>query len=258
MDLNFIEAVRAKGPEAIGELTTRMAELPEGFERGILRQQVWEIRRMLGGAVEFFSEAGQDEYIDETIFARMRNGVFVEVGAFDGIRGSNTLFFEKFRGWSGLLIEASPLYYSWLEQNRPECAREQVAVAAAAGEADFLEITEGMYMMSGLKIALPPDQRRAAEEGLFGRSDMIKVPTLSLADILRKHELDAVDYLSIDIEGGEFDALEAFPFEEFEIDVWSIECGSATEDRARLMSLMDRNDYRLVSHLGSDQIWIKR
>lgn len=258
MDKSFIEAVRAKGPEALGEINQRLAQLPEGRERGILRQQAWEIRRMLGGAAEYFSEAGQDEYIDTEIFARMRDGIFVEVGAFDGIRGSNSLFFEKFRGWRGLLIEASPLYFSWLEQNRPECVKERIAVAASEGEAEFLEITEGMYMMSGLKFALPPDQRRAAEEGLFGRSDMLRVPTLPLADLLRKHDLVEIDYISIDIEGGEMDVLSAFPFDEFDVDVWSVETSSDLQQRARFAELMEHNDYRLTTHLGSDQIWIKR
>jgi hypothetical protein len=115
-----------------------------------------------------------------------------------------------------------------------------------------------MYMMSGLKFALPPNQRRAAEEGLFGRSDMIRVPTLSLAELLRQHDLIEVDYISIDIEGGEYDTLAAFPFEEFDVDVWSIECGQKETERARLAALMEKNDYRLVHHLGGDQIWIKR
>ena len=31
-------------------------------------------------------------------------GYFVELGANDGVNQSNTLFFERFRGWKGVLI----------------------------------------------------------------------------------------------------------------------------------------------------------
>ena len=42
-------------------------------------------------------------------------GFFVECGAFTGERSSNSLFFEKTRKWSGLLVEADPLNYAVLK-----------------------------------------------------------------------------------------------------------------------------------------------
>ena len=46
---------------------------------------------------------------DNTSLGLQRGGFFVECGALDGETRSNTLFFERERGWSGLLIEADPL-----------------------------------------------------------------------------------------------------------------------------------------------------
>jgi hypothetical protein len=40
-----------------------------------------------------------------------RNGFFVEIGGYDGESFSNSLFLEKERGWSGLLVEANPYTY---------------------------------------------------------------------------------------------------------------------------------------------------
>ena len=40
------------------------------------------------------------------------HGFFVECGAFTGEDRSNTLFFEKTRKWTGLLIEADPKLYA--------------------------------------------------------------------------------------------------------------------------------------------------
>ena len=57
------------------------------------------------------SQIGQDRILDEQIFKGKQNGVFIEVGAFNGVSGSNTYFFEKERGWKGMLIEPHSLNY---------------------------------------------------------------------------------------------------------------------------------------------------
>lgn len=247
------DRIRALASEGVDGLQRTIAALPESRERGYLRQEQWKLSKVLGAYQEYFSEAGQDEYIDATLLNGMRDGVFVEIGAFDGIRGSNTLFFEKFRGWTGLLVEASPLYHPWLVQNRPEMPIEQVAVGAEVGEADFVEITEGSYMMSGLLESLPPSTQASLNKGLLGHSRFVTVPTLPLEDLLRRHNLSQIDLLSIDIEGGELDALRNFPFDEFEIDIWTIEAYDTTGEIDRIMRAAD---YRLACHIGADQVWI--
>jgi hypothetical protein len=50
----------------------------------------------------------------------MRPGVFVEMGAKDGVT-SNSIWLEKLHGWSGLCIEASPANFAQLTVNRPKC-----------------------------------------------------------------------------------------------------------------------------------------
>ena len=48
-----------------------------------------------------------------------RNGFFFEAGAYDGEAISNSLLFELWRDWSGILVEANPAEYEkLLEKNR--------------------------------------------------------------------------------------------------------------------------------------------
>ena len=58
--------------------------------------------------MNFFSQTGQDRLLFEHFFRGKRNGVFVDVGAYDGTTFSNTLFFERSMGWSGLCVEPLP------------------------------------------------------------------------------------------------------------------------------------------------------
>ena len=53
-----------------------------------------------------FSQQGQDMFLDRVIFkSRVRNGFFIEAGADDLLKDSNTLFFELERDWTGILVE---------------------------------------------------------------------------------------------------------------------------------------------------------
>lgn len=56
------------------------------------------------GAKVDFSEVGQAEFIDD-ILQRKQEGCFLEAGTGSGTYLSNTLYFEKKRAWTGLLIE---------------------------------------------------------------------------------------------------------------------------------------------------------
>ena len=47
-----------------------------------------------------------------------RNGFFIDLAAADGIKGSNTLFLEKYLNWNGILFEPNPRYKDSLKKNR--------------------------------------------------------------------------------------------------------------------------------------------
>jgi len=50
-----------------------------------------------------------------------QNGFFIECGALDGELRSNTLYFERNKKWSGLLIEADPANFDSLLMKRRKC-----------------------------------------------------------------------------------------------------------------------------------------
>ena len=70
--------------------------------RGQLRQKIWDCEKIFFWNEKYFSQAGQDKIIREFFFKNKKNGFFVEIGAFDGIQGSNCYHFEKFLNWDGI------------------------------------------------------------------------------------------------------------------------------------------------------------
>jgi len=48
------------------------------------------------------------------LFDRSKRGFFIEAGAYDGVDYSNTLYFEKTLGWTGILVEPNPFAFEGL------------------------------------------------------------------------------------------------------------------------------------------------
>ena len=66
---------------------------------------------------DVYSSTGNDGIIEKIFeILQIKNGVFVEFGAWDGIKGSNCRkLFEE--GWSGVFIEPDKPRYQSLEEN---------------------------------------------------------------------------------------------------------------------------------------------
>ena len=75
-----------------------------------------------------FSQWNEEEIILE-FFQDRDEGRFLDLGAFDGITGSNTrALYEK--GWGGVLVEANPENFAALANRYPSNARVQCLCAA--------------------------------------------------------------------------------------------------------------------------------
>lgn len=220
--------------------------------RGEINRQIWDCERALGQHGQFFSQAGQDEWLDRRVFGGRRDGTFVEIGGYDGLSGSNCLFFELLRGWSGLLIEPSPTFHARAAAfRRVPCL--PVAVAAGAGEAEFLEVRQGFSQMSGLTASYDPALRATVEADPRHQGALIRVPTRPLADILDEHGLVEVDYVSLDVEGNELPILQSFPFDRFRVTAWTVENNAGG---SAIPTLMRDRGYRLVEALGVDEVYV--
>jgi FkbM family methyltransferase len=204
----------------------------------------------------FFSQYGQDRYIDEVLFNKMQNGTFVDIGANDGITLSNTYHFEKELAWSGIAIEPLPQAFQKLQENR-SCIKVQGCIADFDGETQFLAIQGYAEMLSGIIKNYDERHTRRIEDELKefgGKKEIITVKCYTLQSILKQFSFSKIDYLSIDTEGGEFDILKSIDFRNLDIDVVSVENNYSSLDFLRLMN---KFDYKLVAVAGGDEIYKK-
>lgn len=221
--------------------------------RAPLVRRLHEVRRMVNPAYTYTSQAGQDAVIDQ-ILKHKRGGSFVDVGGFDGVTGSNTLFFEAQRKWTGLLVEPVPANLEKAASQR-RCPCLPFAVSDKDGDAAFLEVQEGYTQMSGLIDSYDPDLLNQVRDDSRHKETTITVQTRRLSTILRENDLMHPDFISLDIEGGEVACLSDFPFADHNVQVWSIENNTGTSE---ITQIMRDNGYDLAEFAGPDDIFVKR
>lgn len=172
------------------------------------------------------SQFEQDKLLETELFKGMKNGIFVDVGAHDGITINNTLFFEKHRNWTGINIEPQPDIFEKLKINRPNCINLNIAISDEDGKSEFIHNTGYTNMLSGLKNSY--DDRHYGRNLLElihygGESKVITIETKKLSTVFEEHDIKNINYLSIDVEGGEFNVIKSIDFEKCSIQVIGFE-----------------------------------
>jgi len=225
------------------------------YTLGRLREQIWEIEQCSGSNRPFFSAAGQDKYIYENFFKDKQQGIFVEIGGYNGWRGSNCYFFEKTLNWTGIIVEASPGQVKEISKFR-NAEIVHAAISDADGTAEFIDMVSGLTQMGGLESTYPEQALATVRNYPGNKEQKVTVPTLRLDSLLRSSELSHVDYCSIDVEGAERTILSVFDTSAFDVTVFSVENNTRGNSRA-VRDLLEPAGYKLIEVIGSDEIYYK-
>lgn len=224
-----------------------------GRKRGPLVRMMHEVQGMLVPGFPYASQAGQDRAVDRILKGK-RGGTFLDIGAYDGLTGSNSLYFERVLGWTGHLVEPVKQHRETAELWRTSPCLPY-AVADADGEATFIAVTQGYTQMSGLAREYDSAMLTRVRADTRHREDRITVPTRSLNSLFAETGTDRVDFVSLDIEGGELAALTAFDHDRYRVDVWAIENNGGGP---QIATLMRKSGYNLAEFCGVDEIYVRK
>ena len=161
--------------------------------------------------LRYFSINSLDKQIEH--YLNYDNGFFVELGANDGVNQSNTLFFERFRGWRGVLIEPYKPNYNDLVRNRS--SQNYFKNAACVGPT-YLSPTISLWYSNlmtatiGIDSDIQNPKNHADQGSKFwgGRAFIFEAPAFTLNRILiEAFSPHKIDLLSLDVEGVELEIL---------------------------------------------------
>ena len=165
-------------------------------------------------------------YIINTINNGRRNGYFVDIGAHNGISFSNTYALEKYLDWNGLCVEVCDETFEKLVKNRKAtCVNECVySTSGIEMELEFPlsnPLDVGNDMLVKIKDKLPGGFLKQ-----FETTRSFKKITKTLTEIFAENNVPSViQYMSVDIEGSDLDALKGLDFSNYTIEFLTIEWG---------------------------------
>ena len=201
---------------------------------------------------QYFGLNNLDQKLEK--YLNYDDGFFVELGANNGVHQSNTLYYEKFRNWRGVLIE--PTLHNFLQCKANRSTNSRVYCNACTSfeyKEKFVEIIYSnlMSIPKGLEsdIVDPDAHAKEGKQFLHPLEENISFGAVAkpLNEIL--HDAKApklIDFLSLDVEGAEIEVLKGLNHDEFKFKFMCIECRSID----KLSDYLTPKGYKLVDKLS--------
>ncbi len=210
--------------------------------------------------IESYSQCQEDIYLLSKFFNNKRNGVYIEMGALDGVLYSNTKMFEDYYGWSGILIEPHPLKFKDLQNNRPKNFLFNDLVSNSNEELKFRYFENFHAAVSGVEKTLSENHVKtyfdnSELQNVLPQSSVIIKPK-SLTEIIKSTNITHIDLFSLDVEGHEYEVLLSWDFS-IPIDIILIEMLGVQPERDQLCrDILLNKGYKFHSNYKHNEIYV--
>jgi FkbM family methyltransferase len=204
----------------------------------------------------YYSQCLEDVFLNENIFKNKKNGVFIELGALDGILYSNTKFFEDSLNWKGILIEPHPEKFKSLQLNRPNNFLFNNLVSCHEEPLTFIYFEDVHAAVSGVESTMP----QALIDVYFNShphlpQNKILIKPISLTEIVKSTNLTHIDLLSLDVEGHEYEVLKSWDFS-IPIDIILIETLGVEPEKDELCrQILFKNNFEFMTKHHHNEIY---
>jgi FkbM family methyltransferase len=211
--------------------------LPHDFKR--------KLEQMLLGYHSYapsFSSAGEDMILRHLVGSDKRDGFYVDIGAFDPIRGSNTCFFYL-NGWRGINIEARPGSAKLFDKARPKDINLEIGVSNQRGELTYYFLGEDSTLNSFSRDFLE-------HLGVLGSVKReISVPVFPLGEVLERHlpNGQVIDFMNVDVEGHDREVLESNDWKRFRPKFVVVEDKQVDQEQSEIVRLMRSYGYEVCA-----------
>jgi FkbM family methyltransferase len=222
---------------------------------------------------------GQDMFLNRWFFKNRGPGFFIDVGAFDGVLGSNTSYFEKHLQWRGIAFEPNPSAFEVLRATR-SCRLIQGCAYYQDGQVPFLALSEREQRKgtksrpprSMLSMIFDPTHGGAMLSGIPEHMNQLQwvesirkpmklnqilgtVPCHRIDTVLNDSGVKIVDYLSIDVEGAELEVLRGIDFEKVQVNIIGVEHNHTFPE---VYDLLTTSGFEYQGRLFFDEIFVNK
>jgi len=201
---------------------------------------------------------GQDHEMGRIVelFNGKKNGFFIECGALDGERLSNTLAFELRHQWTGLLVEANPFTYRQLREKHRKAHSANVCLSTQKSPMNVKFEAMEKPNLSGMLNEEGKSARMVGKYKGAKLKNVVDVLCLPLFTLLAALDFPTVDFFSLDVEGAELGILQTIPWHQVDIRVLLVEFTHV--DKKTLLDMMNGFGYDNPFNLKRDMVFVKR
>jgi FkbM family methyltransferase len=222
------------------------------------RSRIVEAKNMLWGGWRhhYYAHFGEDAYIS-SYFRHQKTGFYVDVGAHHPKRYSNTALLHE-KGWRGINIDPDAYTISLFKRARPSDINLQVGVGAKEETLDFHRYSDG-----AVNTFSNERTEKLEEKKWLTEIAVEKVRVYPLHIILEKH-LPAgaeIDFLNIDIEGLDVEALESNDWQKFRPRMIAIEdlgYDPLHPSESKIFQFLVGKEYIFIGQIGLTLIFLRK
>tara|TARA_B110000037_G_scaffold210985_1_gene262001 strand:+ start:171 stop:881 length:711 start_codon:yes stop_codon:yes gene_type:complete len=211
-----------------------------------------------------YSISNVDLIIDR-IFRNIHKGVYMDVGCNHPIKYNNTYLLNK-RGWSGINIDLDKTCINEFNIFRKKDHNIQELVGSIDGEEKEIYYYHERSAINTISKPLADKREIKPKEILIKK-------TKSLNKIIdtSPYYNKKINFMSIDIENYEYEALKNFNFQKYQIDLIVTEFTDMNQNKletytqsldyimsSNLYKLLKINDYKLINWVNSDLVFVKK
>jgi FkbM family methyltransferase len=188
-----------------------------------------------------------DEQAHIVAFFRGDRGTFLDIGAYDGISGSNTYRLAELNWW-GVCVEPSPGCFARLEETHRHNRRVRLLPYCIGREDREVEFWDHGSGIASASAAFVERQQRAALRAsppiqlVWNRIAVRMITVKTLRSMIP--EFEWFDFVSIDAEGMDLEILRQLPLDELEVKLVCIEVSG--RDRDLVKSYLRPKGFRTV------------
>lgn len=190
---------------------------------------------------------GEDLVIKE-IFKNKKKGFYVDVGCYHPIEGNNTyLLFRK--GWTGINIDLNETSIELFNRARKNERNLNVAISNKSQKIK-------LYYRKKINMLNTINKNYAKSSFKKGfKVGYIQSETLNSILIKSKLKNKKIDFLNLDIEGNEINALKSLNFKKYNPRVICVEIHNNTSGRNFKNNVKKDLIYKFLENKGYKHIW---
>lgn len=209
-------------------LNTKFIDISKVNPKSIKNLDIESSSKLTENDLMYFSQNGTDKYLCDNIFKGKEGGLFIDVGATNGVNSNNTLTLDRFFDWKGLLVEPS-LEFESLFTNRYMHGKNVIKSQFVSDESNRKIIFGHSVSSCFASESKELTQKQSNSQDFHSYSLLSK----TLTDLFLEYYSyeDTIDLLCISTNGSEFQVLKGFNF-----NLLNVRCVLVKSDEDKVIS----------------------